>query len=372
MTLAIDDEHVQISDVLGRALTGSDARGSARASLDADVPSLPAFWAPFADMGWLGLHLPEEFGGSGAGILEACLLMEAVGEHCAPGPFLPVVLSSAVLAASTAEDRRRDLLPGLASGEIIAATGLAVGLSATDGTLSGDAGLVLGAGLADWLLLRVADDLVIVDRTREGVEVSNITSIDRGCPVARVRCERVTYDSTEVLVGGFARALAFGRVFAAAQAAGGARAVTQMGTDYAQVRRQFGRTIGSFQAVKHLCADMLVLTETATAVAWDAARVMTSELTAEADLSAATAACIALPAFMQCAEINVQVHGGIGFTWEHDAHLYLRRAAVLAAVFEADAAATDVWALASRGSNAIARFRCLRRRRLSGRKCARL
>jgi alkylation response protein AidB-like acyl-CoA dehydrogenase len=117
----------------------------------------------------------------------------------------------------------------------------------------------------------------------------------------------------------------------AAEAAGGARACTEMAVEYAKVRHAFGRPIGMFQAIKHHCANMLVQVEAATAVAWDAGRVEVLE--AEAPVACASAASVALRAFLYCAETNIQVHGGIGFTWEHDAHLYLRRALALIALF---------------------------------------
>ena len=138
------------------------------------------------------------------------------------------------------------------------------------------------------------------------------------------------------------------RTLSAAEAAGGARACTEMATEYAKQRVQFGRPIGTFQAVKHHCANMFVATEQATAAAWGAAR---ADLAAdEADLAASLAAGLALPAFARCAELNIQVHGGIGYTWEHDAHLYLRRAnALLALVGPADRAREDVTKLLRRG-----------------------
>jgi alkylation response protein AidB-like acyl-CoA dehydrogenase len=134
-----------------------------------------------------------------------------------------------------------------------------------------------------------------------------------------------------VLSGARATAVQLGRVLAAAEATGGAQACVTMASEYAKVREQFGRVIATFQAVKHQAADMLVATQLATAATWDAAR--TEPGTPEFELAAAIAAAQALPAFVMCAEKNIQLHGGIGFTWEHDAHLYLKRAVALAGVF---------------------------------------
>ncbi|NMO88274.1 acyl-CoA dehydrogenase [Actinomycetospora sp. TBRC 11914] len=336
MTIALDPEHVDFRAVLGQALERMKATPAAHAALDRDTETLPTLWAEAADQGWLALHLPEDVGGAGAGLFEAALVMEAVGEHCAPGPFLPTVLSAAVIDALGSEELRHRLLPDLASGERVAATGL----------VDGD-GFVLGAAVADVLLLRRGDDLLVVDADHEGVVREVVRTVDRSAGGARVRYTGSEVD--EVLPGGAALALRIGRVLAAAQAAGAANALVGMSTGYALVREQFGRPIGSFQAVKHLCADMLVAAGTATAAVWDASRpgVRTAD---QAGLDAAVAATVALPAFRVCAETNIQVHGGIGFTFDHVAHLYLRRAATLSAVFDpAGTASADVRALAEAG-----------------------
>ena len=134
-----------------------------------------------------------------------------------------------------------------------------------------------------------------------------------------------------ILQGALTIARRLGYTLAAAEASGGALACTEMASEYAKVREQFGRAIGSFQAIKHHCANMLVATELATAATWDAAR--SDEGDDQADLASAVAAALALPAFERCASLNIQIHGGMGYTWEHDAHLYLRRAAALTALF---------------------------------------
>jgi len=191
---------------------------------------------------------------------------------------------------------------------------------------------VLSGGQADVLLLRVGDDLAVVPRTADGLTVVVPAGLDPTRRVASVRCTGVRPVATLAAAVAVARRL--GAALAAAEAAGGARACTDLAVAYAKVREQFGRTIGSFQAVKHHCANMVVDSELAAAVAWDAARAAHGE---PAQLASATAATQALPAYRRCAERTIQVHGGIGYTWEHDAHLHLRRAATLTALFGADA-----------------------------------
>jgi alkylation response protein AidB-like acyl-CoA dehydrogenase len=165
---------------------------------------------------------------------------------------------------------------------------------------------------------------------------------------ARVRLEGVSVDPQDVLPGVRPHATAIARTLIAAEATGGALECVETASGYAKVREQFGRPIGMFQAVKHHCANMLVRAEMATAAAWDAARAATDPLD-QFELAAATALALAVPAFAANASLNIQVHGGIGFTWEHDAHLLLRRAITLQVLFDPAAAERDVTRLSVAG-----------------------
>jgi alkylation response protein AidB-like acyl-CoA dehydrogenase len=293
---------------------------------------LPDLWKPMADLGWFGVHLPEEMGGSGYGLLELGLILEEHGRFVVPGPFLPSVLASAVIARTGTQEQQLEFLPPLAEGSRTAAVGLAGSLTRdSDGLLHGDGGLVLGGGLADWLLLSVGDDLCVVGRSDRGIRIEARSNVDLTRRVASVRAEGVRVSERHMLLGAKGRARRVAWAMIAAEAAGGARACTEMAAEYASVRQAFGRPIGMFQAIKHHCANMVVQAEAATAVAWDANRV--EALEAEGSLASATAASVALRAFLFCAETNIQIHGGIGFTWDHDAHLYLRRAVALMALF---------------------------------------
>ncbi len=317
MGIAISDEHLELSGVADAFLSRTGALADARALLDAPEETLPASWKEVADLGWLGLHVPEANGGSGFGLAELVLVVEAMGGVVAPGPFLPTVWASAVVVACGTDAQRAELLPGLAEGSVRAAVGL------DDAT-----NLVLGAGLADLFLLPRGDDLVVA--TRDDVSLSVPANTDATRRVGVVTLTTAP-SADRILAGARASAVQLGRVLAAAEATGGAQACTTMASEYAKVREQFGRVIAMFQAVKHQAADMLVATQLATAATWDAAR--TEPGTPEFELAAAIAAAQALPAFVACAEKNIQLHGGIGFTWEHDAHIYLKRAVALAAVF---------------------------------------
>ncbi|HMG43272.1 MAG TPA: acyl-CoA dehydrogenase [Acidimicrobiales bacterium] len=334
MSTALTGDHRALGEVARSLLAQREATAAARATLEAATESLPPFWEELAGLGWTGLHLAAEHGGQGYGIPELAIVCEEIGRVVMPGPFLPTVLAGAVIAAVGTEEQQARLLPGLAAGSTIGAVGLDGFLTCAGGRLDGGAWPVLGGALADLLLVPVGRDLAVVAASSPGLTVRQADGLDPTRRLARMRADGVEVAGDDLLTGGVAVARRIGRVLAAAEAAGGARACTEAAVDYAKVREQFGRPIGSFQAVKHHCADMLVDAELAAAAAWAAARPAADD--GQARLSAAVAATQALPAYRRCAERNIQVHGGVGYTWEHDAHLHLRRAASLAALFGGD------------------------------------
>jgi alkylation response protein AidB-like acyl-CoA dehydrogenase len=333
MTIAITDDHLALADVARSFLADRAATAAARDLLRAERDSLPPFWRELCELGWPGLHLPEAVGGSGYGLPELAIVMEELGRVCAPGPFLGTVIASTVLDAACSAEQRQRHLPGLAAGTTIGTIALGGSLTrASDGTLSGDAGVALSGELADLLVVRVGDDLAIVDASQATIQP--VSGIDPTRRVARLSLDGITVGDEAMLPGAARLALTAARVVAAAEATGGADACVESAVAYAKLREQFGRTIGSFQAVKHHCANMLVDTQLSASMAWDAARA--GFVGTRAELVAALAAAEALPAFRRCAEKHIQILGGIGYTWEHDAHLFLRRASVLSALFGGD------------------------------------
>ncbi len=336
MPIALTDDHQQLADVARSFLVERGALAEARGLLDADTEPLPSYWDELVSMGWLGLHLPEQYGGSGYGLAEVMVVLEAMAGACAPGPLLPTVMASAVIDALGSEQQRAALLPGLADGSTLGAI-----------ALSGADALVLGGGHAAVVVVCRGDDVAIVS-TAPG-DMVPVGGIDPTRRMWRLAADQLDLGDVEIIVGGAAEATAIVRSLAAAEAAGGAAATLQMALEYAKVREQFGRTIGSFQAVKHHLANMAVDAELAAAVAWDAARA--GGRGQQGRLAGAVAATQAMPAFVRCAEKNIQVLGGIGFTWEHDAHIYLRRAWALNILFRGDAAG-DVTELVAAGASA--------------------
>jgi 3-oxochol-4-en-24-oyl-CoA dehydrogenase len=345
MSIAITDDHRTLAQTASDFLGARGARDAARKLLEAEAEPLPAFWAELSELGWLGLHIPEAYGGSGFGLPELVVVIEELGRAVAPGPFVPSVIASAVLAAIAPPEAAARLLPGLASGSAVGAVALGGDVTVRDGAAHGPAGVVLGGHLADVLVVAAGEDALIVETAGGGVAAEVPANLD---PTRRAA--RVTFAGAPatVLPGGRRVLTDLARLLLAAEAAGVARECTEQAAEYAKVREQFGRPIATFQAVKHHCANMLVAAEVATAAVWDAARAAAAGGD-QLSYTAAVSAALAVPTAVTNAQLNIQVHGGIGFTWEHDAHLYLRRAGAIAALADADAAAADVTALVRRG-----------------------
>jgi alkylation response protein AidB-like acyl-CoA dehydrogenase len=331
--IAITEDQRELADLALDLLTRRGARAAGRALLDSDDEPLPAWWPEVAGLGWTGLHLPEDVGGAGATLLDLAVVVEQHGRAIAPGPFVPTVAASAALAGSG-----HAALPGLAAGTTIGALGLGGDLVVTDERATGSAGLVLGGGQADLLVLRAGDDLVVVATDAAGVTVERPKSLDLGRRSARVTLDDAVVD---VVADAAATARDLFRSLLAAEAAGLARTATEEAAAYAKERQQFGRPIAMFQAVKHHCADMAVATELTTAVAWDAARAAGSGGD-QLRYAAEVAATVAAPAVDLCANLMTQVHGGIAITFEHDAHLVQRRATTIARYLDAPDAATGL------------------------------
>ncbi|MCV7379400.1 acyl-CoA dehydrogenase [Mycobacterium alsense] len=349
MGIALTDDHRELAEVARAFLTSQKARWAARSLLDAADEARPGFWPNLVELGWLGLHVDEEHGGSGYGLPELVVVIEELGRAVAPGPFVPTVIASAVIAKEGTAEQKSRLLPGLIDGSVTAGVGLGGAVSVSGGTASGDAGIVLGAGLAELLVVAAGDDVLLLDRGREGVSVEVPQNLDPTRRSGRVRLDNVRVTDDDILSGARESALARARTLLAAEAVGGMSDCVDAAVDYAKVRQQFGRTIATFQAVKHHCANMLVAAESATAAVWDASRAA-GENEEQFRLIAGVAAALAFPAYARNAELNIQVHGGIGFTWEHDAHLHLRRALVTQALFGGDAPAADVFERTAAGA----------------------
>jgi len=265
MGIALTDDHRELAEVARAFLTSQKARWAARSLLDTADESRPPFWQNLVELGWLGLHIDEEHGGSGYGLPELVVVIEELGRAVAPGPFVPTVIASAVIAKDGTADQKSRLLPGLIDGTITAAIGLDSQVRVSDGLADGDAGIVLGAGLGELLVIAAGDDVLLLERGRDGVSVDVPDNLDPTRRSGRVRLQNVSVSADDIVPGARESTLARARTLLAAEAVGGASDCVDAAVAYAKVREQFGRTIATFQAVKHHCANMLVAAESATA-----------------------------------------------------------------------------------------------------------
>jgi 3-oxochol-4-en-24-oyl-CoA dehydrogenase len=384
MALALTEEHLALAESVrgwaGRAAPTEVIRAAVAAGDGGAALYRGTLRPALAAQGLLGLHLPESLGGQGYGLPELAIAVEELGRSLLPGAFLPTVLASAILH-SAAADALNGLVKDMAGGTLTGAVGFAPGIRAhrpsgrgEPGALviDGSCGPVAGAGLADLVVLPVIrDDIpaspgvtgdtgedewagkngrqVWVVADAADVEITQLDSLDLARPACRVRVDRLGVPAGRVLGGlrpGLSASLA--ATLLAAEACGIADWAVSTATGYAKIRHQFGRPIGQFQAVKHRCAWMLTAAEQAAAAAWDAARALpdaghggtTSGGTTSGsagdggagEFAAAVAGLVALDAAVTCAHECIQVLGGIGYTWEHDAHLYYRRALSLRAL----------------------------------------
>jgi alkylation response protein AidB-like acyl-CoA dehydrogenase len=345
MSIAVTDDHRALAETAADFLAKRDARGAARALLEADAEPRPAFWDDLAGLGWLGLHLPESVGGAGYGLEELVVVVEELGAAVAPGPFVPTVVASALIEAAGDDSLQTSLLPGLADGSRTAAIALESDVTVADGKASGSVAALLAGGTPDLLVIAAGDDVLVIEASDAAVAISFPKNLD---PTRRAGAVTLSGAPATVLSGARESLVDLARVILSAEAVGVCRTTTEMAAEYAKVREQFGRAIATFQGVKHHCANMLVATELATGAVWDAARAVETGGD-QARIAAATAATLAGPAAYLCANLCMQVHGGIGFTWEHDTHLFFRRGTAIGGFVSADAAAVDVVDLTRKG-----------------------
>lgn len=320
--------------------------GHVRAWTERDEDVDPEVWRLTARSGWPGLGLPEEYGGTGQGLVELALVAEEIGRALGRVPFTPTVLVGRALAMSGTPDVRAEVLPELASGTGWAAWAFAEprapwtldGVHATARTdgdaivLDGVKTAVQAAGGARWLLVTARHDGVpasfLVDRTARGVSVRRQQVLDLTRSFHEVRFEGVRVPRERRLIGGpdaVQRLLDEASVLRCADALGVMDRMLALTVEHTTSRVQFGRAIGTFQAVKHACADMALLVH-ATRAATGYAAMAADARADDAERAACAAASYVAAAAGEVAARALQLHGGIGFTWEHELHLHLRRA----------------------------------------------
>ena len=315
----IADEQFAARELVRSWAAGSNAIKAARDVEQGDTDAWRAPYASLAQLGIFGVALPEDVGGAGGTVDDLCAMVDEAAAALVPGPIATTAVATLAVPSSRAE-----LLEALATGERTAGLALTADLKYENGRASGTAEHVLGADPAGVLLLPASGtEFVLVDTTADGVTLQMLTPTDFSRPLARVVLSDVP---AEVLPVSRRRVEDLAATVLAAEAAGLARWTLQTATEYAKVREQFGKPIGSFQAVKHICAEMLLRSEQVAVAASDAARAANGSDDPQLSIAAAVAAAAGIEFAKANAKDCIQVLGGIGITWEHDAHLYLRRA----------------------------------------------
>ncbi|MBR1178474.1 acyl-CoA/acyl-ACP dehydrogenase [Bradyrhizobium sp. KB893862 SZCCT0404] len=352
MNFDFSDDQKQLRDQARKFLAEKCSPKAVRVVLDGKAPYDKELWKGLAEMGFLGVAIPEEFGGAGAGHLELCVIAEEMGRANAPVPFSSTVyLAAEALLIAGSEAQKKKWLPAIASGDAIGTLALFEGkgnpspknvkLTAANGVLNGVKKPVADGAVADFAVVaartgssgRDSDiSLFLVDLKAGGVEVKSLTNLDPTRGQAEITFKDAKAEPLGAAGEGWSiltQVLDRAAVLCAFEQVGGSDRALEMGRDYALDRIAFGRQIGSFQAVKHMLADMYVSATLARSNSYYGAWALSTNA-AELPEAAAAARISATQAFQHCAKNNIQVHGGMGFTWEFDCHMYYRRANAMA------------------------------------------
>jgi alkylation response protein AidB-like acyl-CoA dehydrogenase len=353
MDFELSDEQAMLREASRDLLADRAPVAVLRTQLDAPAEVDPRLWRLAAELGWTGLLVPEEHGGAGQGLIEQSIVAEEIGRAVARGPFLPTSVVARAIARDGSETLATEVLPVLADGGAWATWAFAEpgrpwtpeGITATarrdgdDVVLSGVKTAVQDADGARWLLVTALEDGVpatfLVDREAPGVTVRRQETVDLTRSFAEVRLADVRTPAARRLGGGaeaVQRLLDDASVLLAAETLGTVERMLELTVEYVRVRVQFGRPLGSFQAVKQACATMAMQVQGARAATYYAAMAADADA-ADAERAACVAASFTSGVAGAVAGWALQLHGGIGFTWEHDLHLYLRRATTDAVLY---------------------------------------
>ena len=351
MNFSFTEEQEELRRYARQWLDENCPLGTVRLLMDTDRGYDPEHWAAIAEMGWLGMAIPSEWGGAGFTFLELFVLLEEQGRSLFCTPFLStVVMAAGVIEEAGDDQQKREILSAIAAGELVAtvafteangrweAEGIAAEAHPRPGggwTLNGTKSFVLDGHIADLAVVAARTDrgvsLFLVPTGIDGLARGRLETMDQTRKQAEIKLADVQLASDALLGTEGAgwpileRMMQRAVVALSAEQVGGAQACLEMAVSYAKVRKQFGRPIGSFQAIKHKCADMLAQVESARSAAYYAGWAV-SEDNEERPLMASLAKSYCSEAYFFAAAENIQIHGGIGFTWEHDAHLYFKRA----------------------------------------------
>lgn len=325
MDFALNDEQAMIAETARQFFADNATSERVRRAMAADGFDRETWRSFCQELGLGGLLTPEKFGGSGLGMVEFATVAEAAGAQVAAIPLLGQAMVSSAIVAGGTDDQRSEWLGRIASGETVAAFAESAALTCEDDRLTGRIDFVAHGNVADLFLIAGSTGAWLVEAKAEGVSVDTPTTMDQTRPLATVTLDQAAAISFADGAAALAAAQTSGWICLAAEALGGAQECLDRTVAYAKERVQFGRAIGSFQAYKHRLADMMVeIEQTRSAVYWAACAV--DEQSDDPALALHAAKSFAADTYFKCAADMIQLHGGIGFTWEHDAHLFFKRA----------------------------------------------
>ena len=280
-------------------------------------------WKSIGEQGWLAVLVPEEYDGLGLGLLDASVLARCWGEGCVPGPFLPTLVAAEAIRLGGSPDQQKEWLPRVAAGEVKLALAHGGRVTNSGGRLTGEVNYVDYAHVADAIVVAADGGALFIVDAEDAVTVSSLDTLDRSGRLTHVRFDGATGQPLPGAV--LPDVLDRGAVLAANDLAGIARVAFTRTVEYDKTREQFGKAVGSFQAIKHTLADLHVAVTMTEHAGWYAAHALDAKLP-DAPLAVSVAKSKASDVARDATAAMIQFHGGIGYTWEHDAHLFFKRA----------------------------------------------
>jgi len=335
MQFGLSESQQLLQDNARKFFAGECPMGEVRRLMEAESAHDAELWAKMAEQGYTGIIFPEEYDGVGLGQVELILLMEEAGRALLPGPFFSsVALAGAALNEIATPEQKKKFLAPICRGQARATLAILeagaswnpadVHMVSANGKLSGEKLFVPDAAVADFILVVARDGVFAVDAKAPGIRIASMTAMDLTRKVYMVRFHETPAEKIGNSAG-LARALDIATAALSAEMVGGMQRTLDLSVEYAKMRKQFGKPIGMFQAVQHQCADMYLETESSRSAAYYAAWAL-EERALDAPVAVSIAKMYASDAARTVGNRGIQIHGGMGFTWENDLHLYYRRA----------------------------------------------
>lgn len=329
-----ESQHI-LKDTARKFFAGECPIAEVRRLMETDNAFDQSLWQKMSAQGFTGIIFAEDLGGMGLGVVELALLMEEAGYALLPGPLLSTLWAGSLIDACGSEQQKQKYLPGICSGQTRGAVAFLengaswnikdLKLSGSSGKLNGTKLFVSDAASADLLVVAGADGVYLVPAGASGLKITPMRGMDLTRKIYSVQFSDTLAEKLSGNSAGLSCALNIATVALTAELAGGMQRVLELTVGYAKTRKQFGKPIGSFQAVQHMCADMYLETESVRSSAYYSAWAL-QENAADASVAVSIAKMYASDAARNTGNRGIQVHGGMGFTWENDAHLYYRRA----------------------------------------------